>query len=183
MIVTVEKLLRHVKTDRTFEELEDKLLALEFSIRKYTNNNFQKIGLRFVTNTDQIETPLAQYLKIGDTLQVSQSPINNGIYTIKSIVGEIIGLNEPIIPEPNALFTKVEYPADVQMGVIEIMRWKLKNEDQNYNPEAEKEVQSETISRHSVTYKHDASEETISPEFGVPVKYTAFLKRYMKARF
>ncbi len=183
MIITVDYLKQHVKTNKLNWELEAKLLALEFAIRKYTNNNFQKVGLRFVANTDQITTPLTQYLKIGDTLQVSQSPINNGLYTIKSITGEIIGLNEPIIPEPNALFTKVEYPVDVQMGVVEIMRWKLKNEEQNYNPEAEKEVQSETISRHSVTYKHDTSEEAINPEFGVPVKYTAFLKRYMKARF
>ena len=81
------------------------------------------------------------------------------------------------------LITKIEYPLDLQMGAIEIMRWQLKNENQNYNPDADKDVQSETISRHSVTYAQDVTESDIDPNFGVPKKYTAFLKRYMKARF
>lgn len=183
MIVSVEKLRRHVEINKTDEELEEQLLALESSVRKYTNNKFQKIGVRFISNSKDIKTALAQYLKIGDTLEVSQSAINNGLYTIKAIVGENLTLNEPILEESTVLFTKVEYPADVQMGVIGIMRWKQKNEDQNYNPEAEKQVQSESISRHSVTYAKDSTEEDIDAEFGVPKKYTSFLKMYKKARF
>ena len=81
------------------------------------------------------------------------------------------------------MVTKVEYPLDVQRGVLDILRWQYKNANQNYNPDAEKEVQSESISRHSVTYARDTTESDIDSEFGVPRKYTSFLKRYMKARF
>lgn len=183
MIITVEKLKQYITTDKTDEVLEAMLQALEVAIRKYTNNNFQNRGVRFTSSTNEIRTQFAQYLKIGDTLQVSESAINNGLYTIKTIVGDILGLNEPIYSEYEALFTKVEYPADIQMGVVGIMRWKLKNEDQNYNPEAEKNIQSESISRHSVTYAKDTTEEDIDAEFGVPRKYTLFLKMYKKARF
>lgn len=183
MIITVEKLKQYIKTDKTDEVLEAMLQALEVAIRKYTNNNFQNRGIRFTSSTIEIRTQLAQYLKIGDTLQVSESAINNGLYTIKTIVGDIISLNEPIYDEYGTLFTKVEYPAVVQLGVVEIMRWKLKNEDQNYNPEAEKNIQSESISRHSVTYAKDTTEEDIDAEFGVPRKYTSFLTFYKKARF
>lgn len=183
MLISVDLLRKHIATDKEDGVLEDLLLALELDIRKRTNNNFQNTNIRFVSNTDEIKTPMAKYLKIGDTLQVSKSPINNGLYTIESINGEILTLNEPIYDEPLETFTKVVYPFDVQMGAIEMIRWKLKNEDQNYNPEAEKQVQSESISRHSVTYAKDTSEEDIDVDFGVPKKYTAFLKKYMKARF
>ena len=183
MIITVEKLKQYITTDKTDEVLEAMLQALEAAIRKYTNNNFQNRGIRFTSNTGEIRTQFTQYLKIGDTLQVSESAINNGLYTIETIVGDILNLKEQIFNENEVLFTKVEYPADIQLGVVEIMRWKLKNEDQNYNPEAEKDVQSESISRHSVTYAKDTTEEDIDAEFGVPRKYTSFLKMYKKARF
>lgn len=191
MIITVEQLKQYITAEKTdyitteknVKVLEAMLQALEVAIRKYTNNNFQNRSIRFKSNTSEIRTQFTQYLNIGDTLQVSESAINNGLYTIKAIVGDIISLNEPIFSEQEALFTKVEYPADIQLGVVEIMRWKLKNEDQNYNPEAEKNVQSESISRHSVTYAKDTTEEDIDAEFGVPKKYTSFLKMYKKARF
>lgn len=183
MILTVEELKRRVPTDIVDDVLEEKLQALESAIRKRTNNNFQNRGMRFVSDTNQIETALAQYLKIGDTLQVSQSTINNGLYTINSINGRILTLNEPIYEEQDVQFTKVDYPLPVREGVIEIMRWKLKNENQNYDANAEKDIQSETISRHSVTYAKDTTESDIDIEFGVPKKYTYFLQMYMKARF
>lgn len=183
MIITVEKLRQYVETKKTNEELEERLQALEASIRKETNNNFQNRNVRFISSTNEISTPLVKYLKIGDTLQISESLASNGLYTIKSITDEIISLNEPIFDETEVLFTKVEYPFDIQMGVVEIMRWKLKNESQNYDPRAEKDIQSETISRHSVTYAKDTTESDIDVEFGVPKKYTSFLKDYKKARF
>lgn len=182
MLMSVDKLRNYIDTEKSNQELEDHLLALESDIRNHTHNNFQT-NIRFVSNTKEIKTPIPEWLKIGDTLQVSNSLINNGLYTIKSITGEIIGLNEPIYSEPNALFIKIQYPADVVMGAIEILRWKFKNEDRNYNPNAEKEIQSETISRHSVTYAKDNTEEQIDARFGVPTKYTSFLRKYMKARF
>lgn len=43
MIMTVEELRRHVKTDKDDQALEDMLLALESSIKGYTNNTFTRV--------------------------------------------------------------------------------------------------------------------------------------------
>lgn len=184
MIITVEKLKQYINTNKSDEVLEEQLLALETSIRKYTNNNFQNRNVRFMCNAvNGILDYTSIYLKDGDTVEVSNSTVNAGVYVIQSMTDYTITLDKPLYDEEEILVTKVEYPADVKMGVIEIMRWKLKNEEQNYDANATKDVQSETISRHSVTYAKDATESDISIEFGVPRKYVAFLNNYMKARF
>lgn len=77
----------------------------------------------------------------------------------------------------------VEYPAAIKMAVVDIMRWKLRNEDQNSGDTEKMPVQSETISRHSVTYAKDSTESEIDPAFGVPKKYTSVFKYWEKARF
>ena len=69
------------------------------------------------------------------------------------------------------------------MGVVDIMKWKLKNEAANSGDTSKKDIQSETISRHSVTYATDSTESDIDERFGVPRKYMAFLKSYIKPRF
>lgn len=66
-----------------------------------------------------------------------------------------------------------EYPPDVKMGAIEMLRWSTNNRDKAG-------IASETLSRHSVSY-FDASESNYSA--GFPVSLTGFLKPYMKARF
>lgn len=76
-----------------------------------------------------------------------------------------------------------QYPMDVKMGVVNILKWQLRNEAANNGDDSQKAVQSETISRHSVTYVTDTTESDIDMRFGVPKKYTAFLKPYMRARF
>ena len=43
MIMSVEELKRHVKTDMEDQALEDILLALESSIKGYTNNTFTRV--------------------------------------------------------------------------------------------------------------------------------------------
>ncbi len=184
MIVSIEKAAAYIGTEIDRNELADKLLALEFAIRKYSNNNFQNRNVRSLVDiaTGVVRFP-SPYLKVGDTVQITDSAFNNGLFTIKTKDAEGFTVNEEIYDEEAVLVTKVEYPADVQMGAIEIMRWKLKNETANYDDTAPKEIQSESISRHSVTYAKDATESDIDAEFGVPRKYTSFLKMYKKARF
>ena len=184
MIVSVDKARAYLGTEIDTNELADRLLALELSVRKFTNNNFQNRNIRAIANISvgSIQWP-CKYLQVGDTIQISNSMYNDGIYTITEKTEYLIKVDGSIYDESQVLVTKVEYPADVQMGVIGILRWQLKNESQNYDPDAEKDVQSETISRHSVTYAKDSTEEDIDVEFGVPKKYTSFLKLYMKARF
>lgn len=66
-----------------------------------------------------------------------------------------------------------EYPMDVKMGVVNLLKWELTNRDKVG-------VQSETISRHSVTYFNmDGDNSTM----GFPKALMGFLKPYMKARF
>ena len=86
----------------------------------------------------------------------------------------------------NNTFTKngvVDYPADVKLAAANILKWQLKNEAANSGDKSQKDIQSETLSRHSVTYAADASEADISADFGVPRKLVACLKFYKKARF
>ena len=94
-----------------------------------------------------------------------------------------MGLNEALTDESDVLVTKIFYPMDVKMGVVDIIRWKLKNEDINSGDTSKMNIQSETLSRHSVTYVQDSSETDIDGSFGVPKKYVAFLNAYKKARF
>ena len=68
---------------------------------------------------------------------------------------------------------KVEYPADIKMGVINLMKWDKENR-------SKVGVQSETISRHSVTYFNMDGDNS---SLGYPKSLTGFLKPYMKARF
>lgn len=66
-----------------------------------------------------------------------------------------------------------EYPMDVKMGVINLMKWELNNRDKVG-------VASESISRHSVTYFDMTGDNSI---MGYPKALMGFLKPYMKARF
>ena len=185
MIISVEELRRHITTTLEDSVLEEKLQALELSIRKYTNNNFQRPAFRCNANITSglIETITTRYFKAGDTIQISEAPFNEGLYVIKDITESTITVDKDVYDEDNVLITKVEYPFNVKMGAVDIMKWKLKNEAANSGDKSQKDIQSETISRHSVTYAQDASEGDIDVNFGVPKKYTAFLKAYRRPRF
>ena len=66
-----------------------------------------------------------------------------------------------------------EYPMDVKMGVVNLMKWELDMRDKVG-------VASESISRHSVTYVDQTGINTV---MGYPVALMGFLKPYKKARF
>ena len=65
------------------------------------------------------------------------------------------------------------YPADVKMGVVNLMKWELNSRDKVG-------VASESISRHSVTYFDMSGDNSI---MGYPRALMGFLKPYMRARF
>lgn len=67
----------------------------------------------------------------------------------------------------------VVYPADIKMGIVNMLKWDMENRDKAG-------IASETISRHSVTYVDQTSENTL---IGYPVSLVGFLKPYRKARF
>lgn len=177
MIMTVAELRQLVDTNETAQTLEVKLQALELAIRGYTNNNFQKRAFRAVAAAvaegNQLLTVAPSPFKAGDTLQISDSDFNAGLVTVKAVANGIITVNEELYDESGVVITKVVYPADVKFGVANMLKWQLENADKFG-------VQSETISRHSVTY-FDMSGDNSS--IGFPKALTGFLKPYMKARF
>lgn len=175
MIISVEQFKKYVPDVTEPDEiLEAKLQALELLIRKHTNNNFQNRGIRFdcpiMTGKLYLTTDM---LNVGDTVQVSESIYGNGIYVIRAKEDGFMGLDKSLYDESGVLVTKVEYPIDVVMGAVNMMKWDLENRDKVG-------IQSETISRHSVTYFNMDGDNS---SMGYPKSLLGFLKPYMKARF
>ena len=81
--------------------------------------------------------------------------------------------DEPLLDEICVLVTKVKYPMDVKLGVANMLKWDIENRDKVG-------IQSETLSRHSVTYFNMDGDNSL---MGYPKSLLGFLKPYMKARF
>lgn len=154
--------------------LKRKLNAVEHLIRSYTNNNFQNRSIRlYGKSVGDTVIGHAPFFKVGDTVQISQSDVNDGLYLVTEVADDFIRLDAELFNVPNNLVTKVEYPADVQEGVIELMVWEVKNRQKVG-------IKSETLSRHSVSYYDQDADNQV---MGYPVALLGFLKPYMKARF
>ena len=175
MIMTVDELKKYINTDEEDSGLEARLSALEFLIRAYTNNNFQDVCYRReadIVDGVLIVEALTPF-KDGETVQISASRFNDGLYTVKDTDVSTFTVNETVQDERKVLVTKVSYPMDVKMGVVHMLQWDLTNRDKVG-------VSSETISRHSVTYFDMSKNNT---EMGYPVALLGFLRPYKRARF
>lgn len=177
MIMTVAELRQFVTTDDEDQALEARLQALELLIRAYTNNNFQKRPFRAVAvavaDGNRLICPTATPFKVGDTLEITESDLNAGLVNVQAISSDTITVREGLYDESGVVITKVVYPADIKLGVANMVKWQLDNGDKVG-------VQSETISRHSVTYfSMDGDNSTM----GFPKSLLGFLRPYMKARF
>lgn len=175
MIMSIEELKQYITSTEPDAVLKSKLQAIEFLIRKYTNNNFQKRAYRrtadIVGGLFLVES-LSPF-NVGDTVQISESTLNEGLFTVKEVSDSTFAVNEGVIDEINVLVTKVDYPMDVKIGAVNMLKWDLENR-------SKVGIQSETISRHSVTYFNmDGDNSTL----GYPKSLCGFLKPYMKPRF
>ncbi len=174
MIISVDDIMKLPEfSSQTEKVMSDKLNAAELMIRSYTNNNFQNRYVQFVAESlgDRLLATSA-YLKVGDTVQISQSKVNDGLYVITELGDDFIRVDQELYASSN-LVTKIEYPADVCAGVLELIKWDVKNRDKTG-------IKSETLSRYSVTYfDQDANNQVM----GYPVSLLGFLRPYMKARF
>lgn len=174
MIISVEDVKKYITTTLEDSVLEAKLQALETMIRKYTNNNFHNRS--FTIDCPIVSQNLyanSQLFQEGDTVEILYSQFNNGLYVISGKDTEYIMLDKPLIDEAKVTVVKVQYPKDVQMGVVNLLKWDLDNR-------AKVGIQSETLSRHSVTYFNmDATNSAM----GYPAILLGFLKPYKKARF
>lgn len=175
MIVKVEDLMSLPEfSGLSNEMLQMQLDSIEQMVRKYTNNNFQNRNIRFLA--DSVGTILngsSPFLKEGDTIQVSESRVNDGLYVITSVNEGSVTVDRPLFTADRNLVTKVEYPADVKVGVINLMKWEISNRNKVG-------IKQESISRYSVTYFDQDSNNQV---MGYPVSLLGFLTPYMKARF
>ena len=149
------------------------LESAELLIRAYTRNNFQNRFVRFTADSrgDRL-LATSDYLKVGDTVQISQSMVNDGLYTVTEIGDDFVRVDKKLYKSVN-LVTKVEYPADIKNGVLNLIKWDIKNREKTG-------IKSETLSRYSVTYFDQDSDNQV---MGYPVSLLGFLRPYMKARF
>lgn len=175
MIISVERIRQLINLDGwTDDKIEMKLKAIEQTIRAYTNNNFQMRTCRRAADiagglflVDAL-TPF----EAGDTVQVSESDINNGLYVVASVDDSTFTVLESVEDENDVLVTKIAYPADVVACAVNMMEWEVNNR-------SKVGIQSETLSRHSVTYfNQDAGNQAM----GYPVSLLGCLKAYRKAR-
>ena len=175
MIISVTELMENDMFDELSEEqLKAKLDALESMIRAYTNNNFQNRAVRFCGKSfSNMLYGYSPFIRIGDTVEISASEVNNGLYVVGSITPEYIEVDKELFEVPQNMVTKVEYPAAVRQGVLNLLTWELNNREKVG-------IKSETLSRHSVTYYDQDSANQI---MGYPVSLMGFLKPYVKARF
>lgn len=174
MIVSVSELMKYPDFNgQDISILQEKLNAIELLIRKYTNNNFQNRNVRFMASANgKVLNGNSPFLKVGDTVQISDSGVNDGLYVVQD-VSETVTIDTELFPVEKNLVTKIEYPVDVKMGVVNLMRWEITTRNKVG-------IKSESISRHSVTYYDQDKNNQV---MGYPVALLGFLEPYKKARF
>ena len=172
MIISVTDLKNQINCgNATDDQITVKLEAIEAVIRKYTNNNFQQRGIRFSGRSSDMRIyGDPQYFSIGDTVQISDSQVNDGLYQITQVGVDFVQMDKFLLATDHNLVTKVKYPADVIQCAVDLYRWK-----QNMGDKVG--IKSETISRHSVTY-----EDSGTLFMGYPVGILNGLSLYKKAR-
>ena len=175
MIISVEKAKELVSFPGwTDEKIRMKLLAVEQTIRAYTNNNFIDPGFRvqaYIAAGVFMSESLIPF-SVGDTVQISESRHNKGLFTVSTADDQTFTVDEETRDEDHVLVTKVVYPADVVACAVNLLEWEVNNR-------AKVGVQSETLSRHSVTYFNMGAADQV---MGYPVSLLGCLKAYRKAR-
>ena len=115
MIITISKL--RVQTDcgeLTDEFIQSRLDAIEQVIRQFTNNNFQNRNVRFVSSSSGNKLMgTSAFIRKGDTIQISQSMVNDGLYVVKEVTEDSLTVDRELFDCPSNMVTKIEYPQDV----------------------------------------------------------------------
>lgn len=159
----------------TDSKIEMKLKAIEQTIRAYTNNNFQDRGYRVQASIENgvLVSHSPMPFAVDDTVQVSESHLNNGLYTLVRVTEDTAATDGGLKDEIAVLVTKVVYPADVVECALNLLEWEKEHR-------AKVGIQSETLSRHSVSYFNMDGANQI---MGYPSSLLGCLKPYRKLRF
>ena len=177
MIISVDELKQNIDCgDMSDIKILSWLKSIESTIRAFTHNNFQNRNIRFNAESSGCfllgDSP---FLKVGDTVQISQSGVNDGLYTVVAISEGQTMLDREIFSVPSNLVTKIKYPDDVIQCAVDLFEWK-----KDYGGKVGIKSESETLSRHSesVTY-----EDSSTLFMGYPTGILKGLSLYCKARF
>lgn len=174
MIISINDLretYKNVKLDNYSDAfIERKMKSIEETIRNYTKNHFQNRYIR--TSADCLDSVIYGNFKnfnINDTVEISEG-INKGLYIVKSVDDIKIVLDRNLYDDKDMTLTKVDYPLDVIECAIMMLDYDL-----NVKKSNKLNVQSESISRHSVSY--NTSSDNIN---GYPSILMNVLKGYCK---
>lgn len=180
MILTLEE-AQAVRPGVTAFELE----ALEVMVRTYTNNKFQNVSRRLsvrFTGEDTIEVASKDFtgFKAGDTVEITGSEYNDGLYTIKEISPSkqtaILDAATLVFTTPRLAtgkITRIEYPADVKAGILNLLRYQ--------EVAAERiGIKSESVGRMSRTYDTPGGADSLE---GYPAALLGFLQKYRRMRW
>ena len=173
MIISVDDAKRLVDFKNwTDEKIKRKLKSIEQTIRAYTNNNFQDRECRRTADIigGFLYVEALTPFDAGDTVQISESSLNKGLFTVTASEDCFFTVAEAVKDEKDVLVTKVHYPDDVIDCVINLLEWEVCNR-------GKVGVKSETLSRHSVTYFDLDSNNQV---MGYPVSLLGCLKAYKK---
>lgn len=177
MIITVEEARSEFSEleSWTYDKLKRKLKSIEQAIRSYTNNNFQDRDYRRTADIigGSFYVEALNPFEVGDTVQISESGLNKGLYTVESVGDSYFTVEESVKDENDVLVTKIKYPEDVIDCAFNLLAWEINNRDKVG-------IQSETLSRHSVTYFNMDGENST---MGYPKSLLGTLKPYKKVRF
>ena len=174
MIISVDKVINdyHLFVDTPKELVQAKLDVLKLLIRSKTNNNFQNRNIRIICpSVDNYLIGASPYFRVGDTVQITNSKINDGLYVIEEISNNKIKLDKDIYDCENQIVTKIEYPRAVISTLVNILAWDEKNG-------SKMGIQSETIGRHSVSYFSQNDQNSLG---GYPIHLFNPLKQFMMA--
>lgn len=174
MLWTIDKLKKMDEfKDISDETLKRKMDGIESAIRGYTNNKFQNKKVRFECESfDNVLFSYSDNIKVADTIEISQSISNNGLYVVTEIKDRNTYVDSQLCENKHNLVTKIEYPKDILDGSLSMLKWNLDNADKIG-------IASESLSRHSVTYFNMDKTNTVS---GYPISIMGFCTPYMNAK-
>lgn len=154
--------------------------GLEQSIRQLTNNKFLNKAISYrglvVTGSTVGINKAGICLREGDTIQVSYTGVNDGLYVVKSIETGNITLDTDKLFDgvfASGTMTKVEYPADILNGVQGLIKYDVDMADKSG-------IKSETIGRMATTYYDVNASENVN---GYPSALMDFIKKYRKIKW
>ena len=177
MLIKVEE-LKTLYSEYDFSKFNDarlelKLKGIENAIRKYTHNSF--MNRNTITECKVVDGYLVgdmRYFNIGDTIEIYNGNINDGLYVIEDKNDDTVMLDRPLYDCDELKIVKIEYPQDVIEGSVDLLDYDL-----NYRKESKKGIASETLSRHSVSYVQLNASNVLN---GYPAHLLGFLQRYVR---